>query len=263
MQVLRKKIEADLSNAKENAYIEKVKQRQVVKQHVDEMELVATIVQNYADMQNDAENLEEDNDYLRRELKAAISEKRAAIRLCSKAKHLAAEQLTKWHEERALRCEAQDMIAHQTKACKDMEKLMEEYKSHFNDSENKMHRLKKEWANDDAEKQHGGGRRWPVWVIQVICELLVYGIPPSAVPAIIQTLYQTLYRERPNEIPSVNFVRQCRVIVEVICETIAAIKLADALLCGANYGQMGQHNAKFHLQHWWLNCLVMMILLIP
>ena len=41
-------------------------------------------------------------------------------------------------------------------------------------------------------------------------------------------MYETLYAEKPEELPSVNFVRRCRVVVEIIGETIAAIKLASA-----------------------------------
>ncbi len=37
------------------------------------------------------------------------------------------------------------------------------------------------------------------------CELLVTGTPPSAIPQIIQTFCETLLREKPKELPSVNF----------------------------------------------------------
>ena len=41
-------------------------------------------------------------------------------------------------------------------------------------------------------------------------------------------MYETLYGEKPDEVPSVNFVRGCRVVVQVVGETITAIKLANA-----------------------------------
>ena len=88
--------------------------------------------------------------------------------------------------------------------------------------------MQKEWDYEEAARNHGGGRRWPPWVVQLICELLVTGTPPSAIPQIIQTFCETLLREKPKELPSVNFVRECRVIMEVIGETIVAIKLAHA-----------------------------------
>ena len=62
----------------------------------------------------------------------------------------------------------------------------------------------------------------------LICELLLTGTAPSAIPKNIQIMYETLYQEKLEEPPpSVNFVRECRVVVEVIGETIAAIKLAN------------------------------------
>ena len=35
--------------------------------------------------------------------------------------------------------------------------------------------------------RHGGGRRWPIWIVQLICELLVSGAAPSSTPDIILT----------------------------------------------------------------------------
>ena len=65
-------------------------------------------------------------------------------------------------------------------------------------------------------------------MVQLICELLVNGTAPSSIPSNIETMYETLYGTKPKEVPSVNFVRGCRVIVEIIGETIAAMKLASA-----------------------------------
>jgi len=87
--------------------------------------------------------------------------------------------------------------------------------------------MKKEW---DAGLHNvlGGSRQWPAWVVLLICELLVHGTAPTAIPSNIQTLYTTLYGKAPEELPSVNYVRECRVVVEVMCETMAAIKLAES-----------------------------------
>jgi len=40
-------------------------------------------------------------------------------------------------------------------------------------------------------------------------------------------VYETLYKEEPDELPSINIVRECRVFVEVMGETLTAIKLAN------------------------------------
>ena len=73
------------------------------------------------------------------------------------------------------------------------------------------HRMKKEWVNnyDDGRRTRGGSRHWPPWVVQMICELLINGTAPTTVPSIIQSIYQMLYNEPPEELPSVNFVREC------------------------------------------------------
>ena len=91
--------------------------------------------------------------------------------------------------------------------------------------------MKKEWDDKDHDgrrTRRGGSRRWPTWVVLMICELLINGTRPSAVPSCIHTVYETLYLEAPDELPSINFVRECRVLVEVMGETITAIKLANA-----------------------------------
>jgi hypothetical protein len=77
-------------------------------------------------------------------------------------------------------------------------------------------------------KRVGRGGKWQPWVIQYICELLVIGTPPASIPSIISSSYQTYYGKEPEDEPQISFVRQCHVIMQVIGETIAAIKLASA-----------------------------------
>ena len=105
---------------------------------------------------------------------------------------------------------------------------MDEYKAMVETNDDTKRRMKKEWADETAKAKKGGRKRWPVWVVQLICELLVNGTPPTAVPGNIQIMYETLYGEKTEDLPSDSFVRSCRPVVEVIGETIAAIKLANA-----------------------------------
>ena len=85
-----------------------------------------------------------------------------------------------------------------------------------------------------ASGQGRGQRTWEYWVVQMICELLVAGVPPSAVPQSITIVYETIYDKTPDELPSLSFVRRCRTVIQVVGETIAAIKLAEA----PEYGQL-------------------------
>ena len=65
-----------------------------------------------------------------------------------------------------------------------------------------------------------------MWVVQLIYELLFNGTPPTAIPGNIKTMYETLYEEETQETPSVNFCHSCRIVVQVIGETVTALKLA-------------------------------------
>jgi hypothetical protein len=63
-------------------------------------------------------------------------------------------------------------------------------------------------------------------VTEVCCELLVNGLQTLAIPSSIMTLFAALSSEEPKKIPSLNYVRQCWVLVQIISETITAMKLA-------------------------------------
>ena len=65
-------------------------------------------------------------------------------------------------------------------------------------------------------------------MVQLICELIICGTPPTSIPDSIQIIYKILYGEPPDDHPSINYVCQCRAVVEVIGETLVAMKLADA-----------------------------------
>jgi hypothetical protein len=157
-----------------------------------------------------------------------IAKKHAAFRLTRKAKKLAAQQLDNWHEERNMGRIAQDKFAEQEKTAKQLELILEEYRSQLESTNKNKRELQKEWADEETQKRHGGKWWWPPWVVQIICEMLVNGTSPSAVPSAMQTMYEMLIGEPPKELPSVSYVRSCRVVVEVIGETIATMKLADA-----------------------------------
>ena len=57
--------------------------------------------------------------------------------------------------------------------------------------------------------RRGRGSRWPVWIVQLICELLVVGAPPSVIPGIILTTSTAMTHEEPESLPSISFFREC------------------------------------------------------
>lgn len=179
-------------------------------------------------LKNYIESLKEDNLELRKMLKAAESDGRAANRSARKARKLAHDCLFKLRQERERRKQAEDEAIELDKTTRKTSQLLDEYKLLVENSESTKKRMQKEWRSQEEAHSRGGKKSWPVWVVQLICELLVNGSLPTSIQENIRTWYGTLYGESPNEVPSCNFIRECRVVVEVIGETVAAIKLASA-----------------------------------
>ena len=173
-----------------------MKQQPAIEVQADETKHALALVQNYAN------SLAETNDDLRIVLKAAITEKHNAFRLTNKAKRLAADRLDKWHQERTMQSTADDKLARQLKSGKQLELILEEYRSQLQVSIKTKHQLSKEWGDKEAAAPHGGARRWPPWVVQIICEMLVNGISHLAVPPAMQIMNQMLTGGMPKGLPS-------------------------------------------------------------
>ena len=78
----------------------------------------------------------------------------------------------------------------------------------------------------DIKRERQGGRRggsgkWPVHIVLLIFEILVNGTAPSAVPLNIQTFSVELTVTAACELPSVDFVRKCRVVLHNVNETLS------------------------------------------
>ena len=124
---------------------------------------------------------------------------------------------------------AEDYAAQQSKVAAALKLTLASYVAPAESNLNKKKRMKKEWADEEAVDKRGGARRWPVWVMQLICELLVCGCVPTAIGASIKIMYETLYSKKTDEEPSVNFIRQCRVLgVEIMGEIVTSMKLGSA-----------------------------------
>ena len=164
------------------------------------------------------------------EVTQAMRDKKSALAKVEYDRNIAAKRLQKWTMEKMLRRQAEDNLAKMEKEMKSVKHELEVANRLLAVNNFRKLEMKKEWSGLNAtnkRSRRGGSRRWPVWVVQVICELLVSGTPPSAIPSNLLTLYMVLYNERPKNIPSVSFVRHCRIVIEVIGETLAAIKLAN------------------------------------
>ena len=76
--------------------------------------------------------------------------------------------------------------------------------------------------------RRGGGKRWPVHIVLLICEMLVNGTHPKAVRENIQTSCAAFTGVEAKELPSVNFVRECRTVLQNLNETLSAFRLGNA-----------------------------------
>ena len=58
-----------------------------------------------------------------------------------------------------------------------------------------------------------GSLQWLVHIVMLMCEFLVNATPSSAIPVNIQTMYAALAGCEVNELPSLDYVRKCCVVV--------------------------------------------------
>ena len=168
--------------------------------------------------------------------KAAARDRRTSNKRIKRLSYDAASWLAKWSNQCDARRASEDELARVAREVNSLDEVLQRYKSAMEESEGKKKQMKKEWKDDEAASRKDGGQSWPVWVVQLICELLVIGTPPSSMPGNIQIMYETLYDidldvegEKNVEFPSINFCRQCHIVVQVIGETMVALKLAKSV----------------------------------
>jgi hypothetical protein len=158
---------------------------------------------------------------MRPEVKCAKRTERAAIKLYNKSKEAASKRLDKLLLEKEEKNQFKDELTHVLKAQDAQQKLLQEYKTMVEQLRSTKQNLKREFKIGRS-----GGSRWPLWVTKVCCGLLVNESPPSAIPSSNGCLFTALYGEEPKKIPSLNYVKQCRVLIQIIGDTITAMKLA-------------------------------------
>ncbi len=175
------------------------------------------------------------NNQLAEEVKRAKKDRRVALKMYDKSKDTAEKRQNKLQlekeEKHVLKDELtqafkmhgsqQNEIALLLNMQQAQQQVIEEYKSMVNGF--KSLKLNLKW---EIKLGRRGGASWPLWVTEVCCELLVNGSPPSAIPSTIETLFAMLYGEEPTSIPSLNYVRQCRVLVQIVSKTITALNMS-------------------------------------
>ena len=77
-----------------------------------------------------------------------------------------------------------------------------------------------------SDNKAGGAHVWPIWMLQLVLEMLVNGTPPSAIPLNIKSQAAlTTPGVIIEDFPGLGYVRNCRTILRVIGETLTAYRL--------------------------------------
>lgn len=216
------KFDDKLDGANNRVHNEKQKNRDLIQKHIDE------VAAQEMEMNLTIQDLKEENFDMAEEWRAAMTEKRVAVQRTKRVVRESATRLAKWRAERDARREVEDEVACMPKEAKVQKDIMDRYQAAVVACKDTKKEMKREWDNDRLAGSKGGGRSWPVWVVQLICKLLVNGTPPTAIPGNIAAMYETLYGKEAVEVPSVNFCHNCRMVVQVIGETMTALKLTKA-----------------------------------
>jgi hypothetical protein len=195
---------------------EKHRRRNLIQVHIDKALTKEEQLKEYITL------LEQINDNVSGEVAAARQQERQARKRLKNSTDLADKRLDKLLSANEKIGILKDELTMVLKSNASQQIVLDEYKV-------MVERFKSRKRNLQYEKRVGRGgccKVWPLWVTEVICDLLVHGTPPSAIPSNIATLYVALTDKEPTELPSVNYVRQCRVLIQIVGETITAMKLA-------------------------------------
>ena len=214
------KLDAKLESSVTRIKKQKQKCQGTIQQQIDE-----AANQEY-ELTCSIQDLEEVNVAHIEKYKDCIKQQKPATKQSKWHREQATKQLVNWREERNARRDLQDEIARLSKVTANQKMILERYEAMIEQSEvtNKKE-MKKEWDKDCEAGKRGGSRSWPVWVVQLICELLVNGTPHTAIPGNISVMYESLYGEEPDKAPSISFCQHCRVTVQVVGETMAALRI--------------------------------------
>ena len=96
-------------------------------------------------------------------------------------------------------------------------------------------------------------------VVFLIMQLLVGGAKPTAIHAIMQVFHYQFTGKGADEIPSVSFIRKCRMYCYIMNDLLAAIRMGRALLWPAFYHdgtsrrQLSLYNLLIAIQDEWSN----------
>ena len=175
------------------------KERLLQKEKKKRWEAVAAEVARRCEVESELRDVNEWADELGEELssarqaaRSAAKAERAAISAKSKAQSVSAKRLAALGDLKSRLAEAQDNLANESQRRHALEQ---------------MSSIQLQIKRERPVGRRGGSSKWPAHVVLLICEQLVNGTPPSAVPANIQSMCAALTGANAQELPTVLFVR--------------------------------------------------------
>ena len=96
------------------------------------------------------------------------------------------------------------------------------YECHQREALERMRTIHLDIKRQRQVGRRGGSGKWTVCIVTLICELLVNGTPPSAVPTKILPVSTALTSTAACELPYVDFVRKFQVVLQNVNETLSA-----------------------------------------
>ena len=178
-----------------------------------EVEKRKRLEQEILDLNQVLEEMSDDLAAERSKARQANKAARSAAAARAKAESLSAKRLALLKDLKLQLGELQDSLVDETQR---------------NDALERMHTIKLQIKRERVIGRRGGGSKWPVHVVLLICELLVNGAKPTSVRGIMQTTSSYFTGVEESELPSVNFIRQCRTVLQNLNETLAALRLGRA-----------------------------------
>ena len=119
-----------------------------------------------------------------------------------------------------------ELASTETKLTSAEDKLAEE--SRLRENLERLQQIRTQIKRERVVGRRGGAARWPVKIVILICELLTIGNPPSAIPGTIQATSAAFAGCEATELPTVTFIRKCRVVLENLNLMLAGKRLGEA-----------------------------------
>ena len=170
-------------------------------------------VEKQSKLQSDIEYMQEWLEDMNDELQEEKSRAKEAAKKAFRQSKVAENRLSLLKELKVKVGNLRDELAEESKARDSLERLST---------------IRLAIKRERAIGRRGGSGRWPVHIVLLICEYLVNGTPPSAVPANLQSASAAFTGAEATELPSVNFVRQCRTVCENLNLMLSGFRLGNA-----------------------------------